>query len=138
MKPVTVAIVLFASVLMSATLLRAGAQSDRPLDPLVVAWDRGPDQIDVSKYPGDVKRKYKVFEDVCGRCHTLARAINCTFVLEDDWERYIKRMMRRGRGLVTPELAQQAFDFAVYDSKVRKKELYERRLKEAAAQEAGR
>ena len=138
MKRVTVAIVLFASVLMSATLLRAGAQSDRPLEPLVVAWDRGPDQIDVSKYPADVKRKYKVFEEVCGRCHTLARAINCNFVLEDDWERYIKRMMRRGRGLVTPELAQQAFDFAVYDSKVRKKELYERRLKEAAAQEAGR
>ena len=66
--------------------------------------------------------------------NTLARAVNCNFVLEDDWERYIKRMMRRGRGLITADIAQQAFEFAIYDSKVRKKELYERRMREIAAQ----
>ena len=111
------------------------AQDDRPLDPKVIAWDKGPDKIDISKYPADIKNKYKVYTELCSRCHTLARAINCDFVLEDEWERYIKRMMRRGRGLVTSEQAQEAFDFAVYDSKVRKKELYARRLKEAAARQ---
>ncbi len=101
-----------------------------PLDPLVLTWDNGPDKIDVSKYPPDIKRNYKVFSELCARCHPLARAINCDFVLEDDWERYIKRMMRRGRSLITPELAQASFDFAVYDSKVRKRALWEKRMKE--------
>lgn len=134
MKRMTIAMVLLAAtVIVPAWLFRASAQ-DRPLDPIVIQWDRGPEQIDVSKYPADIKRKYKVFEELCGKCHTLARAVNCNFVLEDDWERYIKRMMRRGRGLITADVAQQAFDFAVYDSKVRKKELYERRLRETAGQ----
>ena len=66
-------------------------------------------------------------------CSRLARAVNCDFALEDDWERYIKRMMRRGRGLISPDVAQDAFDFAVHDSKLRKKALYERKLKEAQA-----
>lgn len=135
MKRMTMAMVLVgATTLVPAVLVRASAQQDRPLDPIVIQWDRGPDAIDVSRYPAEMKRKYKVFEELCARCHTLARAVNCNFVLEDDWERYIKRMMRRGRGLITAEVAQEAFDFAVYDSKVRKKALYERRLRETAGQ----
>jgi hypothetical protein len=97
-----------------------------------VQWDRGVDKIDVSKYPPEIKQKYKVFSEVCSQCHTLARAVNCDFVLDEDWERYIKRMMRRGKGVVTPEMARTSYEFAVYDAKVRKKELYEKRLKEAA------
>jgi hypothetical protein len=105
-----------------------------PIDPVVLEWDSGPDKIDVSKYPPEIKKNYKVFSDLCARCHPLARAINCDFVTEDDWERYIKRMMRRGRSLITPEQALQAFDFAVYDSKVRKHDEYERRKKQAERQ----
>ena len=110
----------------------AQAPDDRPLDPQVLAWDKGPDKVDVSKYPGEVKNNYKVFSSLCGSCHTLARAVNCDFVLEDDWERYIKRMMRRGRSLIKPEDAEKAFEFAVYDSKIRKKDLYDRKVKAAA------
>jgi hypothetical protein len=105
--------------------------AERPLDPIVLSWDTGPDKIDVSKYPPEIKKDYKVFSDLCARCHPLARAVNCDFVTEDDWERYIKRMMRRGRTLITPEQAMQAFDFAVYDAKIRKKDLYEKRKKVA-------
>ena len=134
MKRMTIAMVVVgAATLVPAVLIRASAQ-ERPIDPIVIQWDRGPDSIDVSKYPADIKRKYKVFAELCAKCHTLARAVNCNFVLEDDWERYIKRMMRRGRGLITADIAQQAFEFAIYDSKVRKKELYERRMREIAAQ----
>ena len=107
------------------------AQEDRPLDPQVIAWDKGVDKIDVSAYPADVKKNYKVFSDLCARCHTLARAVNCDFVLEDDWERYIKKMMRRGRSLIKPEDAEKAFEFAIFDSKIRKKDLYDRKLKQA-------
>jgi hypothetical protein len=75
-----------------------------------------------------MKEKYKTFADLCGKCHPLARAINCDFVLEDEWERYIKKMMRRGGTLITPADAQQIFDFAVYDSQARKRDLYNRKV----------
>jgi hypothetical protein len=124
--------IMIMAVVVGARQLAAEPQDPPALDPLIVAWDKGPDKIDVSKYPSDIKQKYKVFSDLCARCHTLARAINCDFAVEDDWERYIKRMMRRGKGLIQPAQAQETFDFAVYDSKIRKKELYERKLKGAS------
>jgi hypothetical protein len=105
--------------------------AEPPLDPQVLAWDRGPGKIDVSGYPPDIREKYRTFSELCGQCHALARAVNCNFVLEDDWERYIKRMMRRGRSLITPAQARASYEFAVFDSKVRKRELYERKLKES-------
>ena len=127
--PLTFLVIAFAGALAH----RVSAQGDQPLDPKVIRWDKGPDKIDVSKYPADIKRKYKVFTDICGKCHTLARAVNCDFAIEDDWERYIKRMMRRGRGLITSDVAQEAFEFAVFDSKIRKKDLYDQKTREAAA-----
>ena len=129
MKQVLFALIVAGMAAVPAGLLIAAqAGQDRPLDPVVVAWDNGSDTIDVSKYPPEIKRKYRIFADLCARCHTLARAINCDFALEDDWERYIKRMMRRGRNMIKPDQAQQIFEFAVYDSKVRKKELYDYKL----------
>ncbi len=131
MRRLLVTALLVAVAAVPVRLLRAeGQDGDRPLDPKVIKWDQGADKIDVSKYSAEMKQKYKVFSDLCARCHSLARAVNCDFVLEDDWERYIKRMMRRGRSLITPDDAEKAFEFAVYDSKIRKRELYERRLKE--------
>ena len=132
------ALIVFVVVGASAALLAQTPQNLPgsglpPLDPRIDKWDRGPDKIDVSKYPPEVKQKYKVFADLCGQCHPLARAVNCDFVLDEDWERYIKRMMRRGKGLVTPETARQSYEFAIYDSKIRKKDLYEQRLKDQAA-----
>jgi hypothetical protein len=130
MKRWIVSAALTAAVgLTTAAIGTALAQDNaRPLDPIVVSWDKGPDTIDVSKYPPEMKKRYKTFADLCARCHTLARAVNCDFALEDDWERYIKKMMRRGRGLITPQQGLEIFEFAVYDAKVRKKDLYERKL----------
>jgi hypothetical protein len=109
----------------------AGAQQsgrDAPVDPIVEKWDKGPDKIDVSKYPADMKKRYKTFTELCGKCHTLARAVNCDFVLDDEWERYIKKMMRRGKGLISPDQGLEVFEFAVYDSRTRKHDLYEKKL----------
>jgi hypothetical protein len=130
--------VLFSTTLVFAVLTAAvsvrvvGLQiyDDRPLDKKVVSWDAGPDKIDVSQYTPEMKKNYKIFAETCGgKCHSLARAINCDFALEDDWERYIKRMMRRaGRSMISPTQALAVFEFAVYDSKIRKKQLYEYKL----------
>jgi hypothetical protein len=124
----TVTIVAAAALAIAVLGRGAVAQDDRPLDPKVIRWDKGVDKIDVSKYPPDMKDKYRVFSDLCARCHPLARAINCDFALEEDWERYIKKMMRRGGRLIRPDDAEQIFEFLVYDSKTRKKALYETKL----------
>jgi hypothetical protein len=122
---------LCSAVAIPVRIAIAQPPGERPLDPQVLAWDKGPDKIDVSRYPADVKKNYKVFAELCARCHPLARAVNCDFVLEEDWERYIKKMMRRGRTLITPDQAEQAYEFAIYDAKIRKKDLYDKRLKDA-------
>lgn len=109
------------------------AQDDNePLDPRIAQYDKGPTKIDVSKYPADMQKTYKLFTAKCSHCHTIARPINCEFVLEDEWERYIKRMMRKAGTFITPDEGKQIYDFVVFDGKTRKKALYEKKLKEAA------
>ena len=112
-------------------LIRLARAQEEPVDPRILAYDKGPAKIDVSKYPEDMKARYKVFMVKCAKCHTTARAINCEFALEDEWERYVKRMMRKAGTLISPDEGKQIFEFVVYDSKTRKKALYDKRLKEA-------
>jgi hypothetical protein len=121
-------------VLAFAGLVRAiGAQGkDEPLDPRILAYDKGAAKIDVSKYPPEVQKKYQVFAKKCSNCHTLARAINCDFVLDDEWERYVKRMMRKAGTLITPDEGKQIFEFVTYDSKIRKKALFDKKTADAA------
>ena len=105
-------------------------QKEEPVDPRILAYDKGPAKIDVSKYPPEMKAKYKIFADKCSKCHTIARPINCEFALEDEWERYIKRMMNKAGTLISADDGKQIYEFLVYDSKTRKKALYEKKLKE--------
>jgi hypothetical protein len=127
----TVAAVLLAAVAVAGLSRAVRAQGkEEPVDPRILAYDKGPAKIDVSTYPPALQNTYKtLFLKKCNDCHTVARAINSEFVLEDEWERYIKRMMRRS-GKITPEEGKQIFDFLVYDSKTRKKALYDKRLVE--------
>ena len=100
-------------------------------DPRILAYDKGPAKINVSKYPGDIKAAYKVFDDRCGACHTVARAVNCEYVLDEEWQRYIRQMMDKGGSLISADEAKSIFAFVTYDSKIRKKDLYDK--KRAAA-----
>ena len=131
MKRTIVAMLLAA--LAVAGLFRAvrAQQKEEPVDPRILAYDKGPAKIDVSKYPPDMKTKYKVFAEKCAKCHTIARAINSEFALEDEWERYIKRMMNKaGPSIISSNDGKQIFEFLVYDSKTRKKALYDKKTKE--------
>jgi cytochrome c5 len=130
MKKTLSVVVVFAvvGVLGAAAVLRG---QDEPLDPRIAAYDKGPAKIDVSKYPAEMQSNYKVFQTKCSKCHTVARAINCEFALGDEWERYVKRMMNKAGTFISPAEGKQIYDFAVYDSKTRKKALYDRKLKEA-------
>jgi hypothetical protein len=108
-----------------------GQTKEPPLDPRIAAYDKGPAKIDVSSYPKDMQDRYKVFSVKCVKCHKLSRPINCEFVLDDEWERYIKRMMRKAGTFISEDDGKKIYEFLVYDSKIRKKDLYEKKLKES-------
>jgi hypothetical protein len=121
-------VMLAAAVVFVALAAAAGVGRAQQLDPRIAEWDAGPAKIDVSRYPSAMKDRYKLFADQCSRCHTLARAINIDFVLDEEWERYIKKMMRRGKGVIAPAEAAEIYEFLIFDSKIRKKDLYEKKL----------
>jgi hypothetical protein len=100
---------------------------------LLAQFDSGPTSVDVSAYPGGLKDNYGVFRQKCSLCHTLARPINCTFALPDEWSRYIKRMMHKPGSNISPGQAKKIYEFLAYDSSVRKKALFDDKLSKADA-----
>jgi hypothetical protein len=103
------------------------------VDPRILAYDKGPAKIDVSKYTPEMQKKYTLFTKVCSQCHTIARPINSEFAIEEEWERYVKRMMRKaGDELISPEDGKQIIAFLTYDAQIRKKALFDKKTAEAA------
>ncbi len=81
--------------------------------------DKGPDKIDVSSYPPEMQRAYKVFSSKCSKCHTIARPINTTMT-RAEWERYVKRMMHKPNSGINEKQGKEIFDFVMYDETHRK------------------
>lgn len=106
------------------------AEDQPALDPRIAAYDKGPATIDVSKYPPEMQEDYKLFSKKCTHCHTLARPINSEFALPDEWSRYVKRMMHKPDSQISADEAKKIYEFLVYDSKIRKKDLYDKKMKE--------
>jgi len=129
----SIAVALLALVALGGAIRIVRAQDkEEPVDPRILKYDKGPAKIDVSKYPADMQNKYKLFAKKCSSCHTIARPINCEFALEDEWERYIKRLMRKaGPSLISADEGKQIFEFVVYDSKTRKKVLFDKKTAES-------
>ena len=131
----TIAAAVLATLALTGLIRVVQAQDkEEPVDPRILKYDKGPDKIDVSKYPADMQAKYKVFAKKCSNCHTIARAINCEFALEDEWERYVKRMMRKAGTLISADEGKQIFEFVTYDSKIRKKALFDKKSASAPKQ----
>ncbi len=108
------------------------AESDTSVKTRLAKIDKGPSKIDVSKYPKEQQVNYQVFAQKCSKCHTLSRPINSYYVLPEEWERYVKRMMRKpGSGIGSGD-GKKIFEFLAYDSKTRKKDMYEKKLKETS------
>ncbi|HEV2324691.1 MAG TPA: hypothetical protein VGS10_12135 [Terracidiphilus sp.] len=81
--------------------------------------DKGPNKIDISKYPAEQQKAYKVFTDKCSKCHTIARPINTTMTKEQ-WEMYVKRMMHKPNSGISNNQGKEIFEFLTYDQQVRK------------------
>lgn len=90
--------------------------------------DEGPKTINVSQYPAEQQKSYKLFQAKCVTCHVIARGINTDMVVPADWERYIKRMMYKPNSGISNAEARDLFRFLVYDASVRKTELLRKAL----------
>ena len=71
------------------------------------------------------KANYELFAARCAKCHSLARPINSDYALDEEWSRYVKRMMRKPGSGISPKEAKKIYEFLAYDSSVRKKDLIE-------------
>ena len=86
---------------------------------LVLPQDKGPSKIDVSSYPPEQQKAYKLFDSKCAKCHTIARPINTTMT-KLEWERYVKRMMHKPNSGISDSQGKAIFEFLAYDQAMRK------------------
>lgn len=86
---------------------------------VVLPQDKGPDKIDVSAYPAEIQKDYKLFASKCSKCHTIARPIN-TMMSRDEWERYVKRMMHKPNSGISDAQGKDIFAFLLHDQTNRK------------------
>lgn len=100
-------------ILMSTPLLTL-AQSNVSLP-----QDKGPDKVNVASYPAEQQKNYKLFNDKCAKCHTIARPINTTMT-KDEWSRYVKRMMHKPNSGISDTQGKAIFEFLAYDQETRK------------------
>lgn len=84
--------------------------------------DAGPNVIDVSSYPAEMQRKYKLFVNKCSLCHTLARPINSNFK-SAHWNGYVHQMMRKAGSGLNETDARKIIDFLEFDTLQRKPHL---------------
>lgn len=99
---------------LSAPLM-AMAQSSN----VTLPQDKGPDKVNVSAYPAEQQKNYKLFTDKCAKCHTIARPINTTMT-KDEWSRYVKRMMHKPNSGISDSQGKAIFEFLAYDQETRK------------------
>ncbi len=81
--------------------------------------DKGPATLNVSTYPAEQQKNYKLFADKCAKCHTIARPINTTMT-KPEWERYVKRMMHKPNSGISDSQGKSIYEFLAYDQETRK------------------
>lgn len=101
-----------AAVVFGAWMLSAPVLADDivKLPKKEFAADKGPENLDVSAYPDEIKEAYKVFSSKCSKCHTLARPIN-TDMTVDSWKMYVKRMSNKPDSAISPDQAKTVYKF---------------------------
>jgi cytochrome c5 len=133
----------FVTVLFCAAVLtlfggravRADDELDEATKARIAKAEQGPATIDVSKYPQGIQDNYEIFSQKCTQCHKLSRPINSDYCIPAEWERYVKRMMHKPGSGINSSDAKKIFEFLVYDSSVRKKDLLDQKLAAATPEE---
>lgn len=118
-----------------AILARAEDQLDPETKARIERFEKGPQTIDVSKYPDGIKDNYEVFSAKCTQCHKLSRPINSDYATPEEWSRYIKRMMHKPGSGINSSDGKKIYEFLVYDSSIRKKAMLDEKLAKLSAQD---
>ena len=134
-KPLCLVMLLLLSAFCGISY--AGEEEQQKADSAVtdtsrfIVLDKGVDTINVSKYPKDMQERYALVKTKCSQCHSLARVINSSYALPDEWSRYVKRMRRKPSSHISSDEAKAIFDFLAFDSQQRKADLIKKKLSEA-------
>lgn len=91
--------------------------------PATFPADKAPSTINVSKYPANMQKAYKLLQERCTKCHNLGRSIFANKFGKATWEPIIKKMATRPGSDVTPEEEKVLLDFIVFDHDKRKTEI---------------
>ena len=127
--------------LCATTLQPVSTQMDAAAQAKIAALEHGPSTINVSGYPQGIQDNYEIFAQKCSQCHKLSVPINSNFVTPDEWSGYVKLMMHKMGSNISGDDGKKIYEFLVFDSSVRKKDLLESKLaklspEQKAAQEA--
>jgi hypothetical protein len=76
--------------------------------------DKGPNTIDVSKYPKEMQESYALFAAKCSKCHSLARPINARVEQAEWWKDYVRKMMRKPGSGINQEAGKTIYQFLVF------------------------
>jgi len=99
-------------------VLLAAALAIAAKDPSKADWDPrddGPDKVDISAWPPEMKQRYPIFAAKCAKCHPLARPVNSRFDASE-WKRYMKKMIRRPNSGINEEQAADIYEVLKYYS----------------------
>lgn len=97
------------------------ATATAPEAPKTYEADKGPDKVDVSRYPAHIQSAYLAFATNCAKCHTLARAIN-TDKHASQWRRYVARMLQKPDSGVAVSDGKKIREFLVYHQNAKDKQ----------------
>ena len=115
-----------AAAVLAGCALTSGREREALQNELTTLFysDLGPDAIDVSDYPEERRRQYKVYARACSECHSLARSVNSPPVSEEYWRFYVEAMRRRTRSRPGPRItdaeARAIVEFLDFDSRGRR------------------
>src|SRR5438034_8543155 len=70
--------------------------------------------LDVSHYPDEVQKQYKLFATKCSRCHDLSRALTAKYTGEAQWRDLVDRMSRKPGASISRADQAQVTAFLVY------------------------
>ena len=102
-------------MLATGAIFSQSADEEKEKAKKPMPYDKGVSIVDVSAYPKEYQDYYKVFQDKCSQCHTLARPINAPYK-DEDWSRYVKRMMRKPGSNISSEEGKKIYLFLKYYS----------------------
>lgn len=110
---------LFITLFLSGSLLFvACSKKTAPpaAGPVSFDWDKGPSDIDVSKYPKDMQATYtNVIKAKCTQCHTLARVLWAPYTDEATWTKIVTKMANRPGSQVGTDDVAGIVKFIMYD-----------------------